>query len=326
MVDGQAARTRGLDFIVFGVPRSGTKALARALGLHPQVYCALERFSYRRDHSKLVFPDSFTRIEVFSGPHGRSKVRRTRADLARKAEVRHVGNKQPRYYFALERVNGEVPGLKNIWIYRSPAGVVQSWNRKAAQHRISHWSAGQLGVFGVLELVVCVEQCARLPQDVFVFPYERGLNRSTGPILETLDFLGADRRQFDLERFEQKYLPGARDRVRLPLAAHESELIDALQLGEVDRLLVDRCGVLTAAEKRALEEHFDSISARVPDAVDRAFRAYEDNPAVAEFATAYFRRYRDELGGLLQMLEGSDTLARLERGRVRDRIRSHLTR
>jgi len=34
-----------LDFIVFGVPRSGTKALVHALNLHPHVYCAEERFS-----------------------------------------------------------------------------------------------------------------------------------------------------------------------------------------------------------------------------------------------------------------------------------------
>jgi hypothetical protein len=31
-----------LDFIVFGVPRSVTKALAHALNLHPHVYCAEE--------------------------------------------------------------------------------------------------------------------------------------------------------------------------------------------------------------------------------------------------------------------------------------------
>jgi hypothetical protein len=34
-----------LDFIVFGVPRSGTKGLVHALNLHPHVYCAPERFT-----------------------------------------------------------------------------------------------------------------------------------------------------------------------------------------------------------------------------------------------------------------------------------------
>src|SRR5215216_1215008 len=120
--------SRGLDFIVFGVPRSGTKALARALSLHPHVYCAVERFSYRRDHSRLVFPDSFTRDDVRMGARGRAKVRRIRADLSGKKDVRYVGNKQPRYYFALERVNREVPRLKNVWIYREPSGFMQSWN------------------------------------------------------------------------------------------------------------------------------------------------------------------------------------------------------
>jgi Sulfotransferase family len=324
-VSESGAGTRGLDFIVFGVPRSGTKALARALSLHPYVYCALERFSYRRDHSKLVFPGSFTRADALSGPHGRSKVHRVRADLARKGEINHVGNKQPRYYFALERVNREVPGLKNIWIYRSPAGFIQSWNRKEARHRTSRWSAGQVGVFGALELVAAIESCARLPQEVFLFPYERGLNWSTEPILQALDFLGADGRLFDLKRFEQKYLPGARDRVRAPLAAHEQELVDALQLGDLDRMLVDRCGALTADEKSALAQCLDSISGRLAGAFDCAFQAYGDNPAVASFAATYFHHYRDELRELVPGLEGSQTLARFERGRFRDLIRSHRT-
>jgi hypothetical protein len=50
---------RELDFIIFGFPRSGTKALIRELNLHPHVYCAQERFHFGTDHSRLVFPNSF---------------------------------------------------------------------------------------------------------------------------------------------------------------------------------------------------------------------------------------------------------------------------
>jgi hypothetical protein len=50
---------RELDFLIFGFPRSGTKALIRELNLHPHVYCAQERFHFGTDHSRLVFPIPF---------------------------------------------------------------------------------------------------------------------------------------------------------------------------------------------------------------------------------------------------------------------------
>ena len=69
-----------LDFIVFGIPRSGTKALVRALNLHPNVYCAMERFHFRADHSRLTFPESVRRHKG-AGESGRS--RQDQADPAR---------------------------------------------------------------------------------------------------------------------------------------------------------------------------------------------------------------------------------------------------
>ena len=104
-----------LDFIVFGVPRSGTKALVHALNLHPHVYCAEERFHFRADHSRIIFPDSF--LDASDGSDEElKKIKSISNELARKGEITHAGNKLPRYYFALHRINRELPAVKNIWI------------------------------------------------------------------------------------------------------------------------------------------------------------------------------------------------------------------
>ena len=52
-----------LDFVIFGVPRSGTKALVRALNLHPHVYCAMERFHFRADHAQITVSGVIPRHE-----------------------------------------------------------------------------------------------------------------------------------------------------------------------------------------------------------------------------------------------------------------------
>jgi hypothetical protein len=198
---------RKLDFIVFGVPRSGTKALVRALNLHPHVYCAMERFHFRADHSRLTFPDSFLDASVIGDRDNAGKIEEIAVELAEKPEVLHAGNKLPRYYFALDRINREVPALKNIWIYRSPYGFMQSWNRRELDSRRGQWPAGQVGLFGLLELFCCIEACLGLGKEVFVFPYEYGLDRSDRSVRATLDaleFLGADPDLYPPKTFEKK--------------------------------------------------------------------------------------------------------------------------
>jgi hypothetical protein len=127
--------SKRLDFIVFGVARSGTKALVRALNPHPHVYCAMERFHFRADHSHITFPASFLDESDIADRHDLGKVSRVREEIPGKTEIRHVGNKLPRYYLAIERINHEVPALKNIWIYRSPYGFMQSRARSTSPMR-----------------------------------------------------------------------------------------------------------------------------------------------------------------------------------------------
>ena len=181
-----------LDFIVFGIPRSGTKALVRALNLHPNVYCAMERFHFRADHSRLTFPELFVDTKGLGNWDDPAKIRRIQQELAQKDDVRTVGNKLPRYYFALDRINREIPNARNIWIYRSPFGFVPSWNVREQTRGKGQWPTGQIGLFGMLELLVCIENSLALFKDVLVFPYRHGLGNSTESLLRTIDFLDAD--------------------------------------------------------------------------------------------------------------------------------------
>jgi hypothetical protein len=320
-VDGSGDADRPLDFIVFGVPRSGTKALARSLSLHPHVYCARERFTHARDHAQLVFPDSFTSTCDVTSRHDLRKVKALQSELSGKRSVRHAGNKYPRYYFALERINREVPGLRNLWIYRSPTGFMQSWNRKEADHRRARWHAGQVGLFGVLELMCCIGSCAGLDKDVFLFPYEKGLNESAEPISDALEFLGADSRLLDRETFTARFLERARDRVRARPEPHEQKFLDALRIRELDRLIGERCGVLTPNEKEELREYLDSVGETLPGAVAEAFRTCPDSLAVTSYGAYFFHRYRRELQNLIDMLHASETLSQFERFGIYQRLK-----
>jgi hypothetical protein len=300
---------KSLDFIVFGVPRSGTKTLVRALNLHPHVYCAMERFHFRADHSNITFPDSFLDAGDIGDPHDLGKIKRVRADLAAKSEIRHVGNKLPRYYFALDRINAELPSVKNIWIYRSPYGFMQSWNRRELESRKGRWRAGQVGLFGLLELICCIENCLRLPKDVFLFPYDHGLNRSPEPVAQVLAFVGAAPGLHDSKTFEADYL-GQRQVAphRLPLAHYEEEILDTLRAKELDMIMIQNRGVMLSELAGALRSYLDDIYSVLPRAIDAAFSAC-DNRAAPSFAREYIKRNREELSGLFQHAAGSKVLA-----------------
>jgi len=302
-----------LDFIVFGVARSGTGALARALNLHPHIYCARERFHFRDNHALISFPDSFVDATGIELVRHQAKINQVKTELAQKKEILHAGNKLPRYHFALERLNREVPNLKNILIYRSPQGFMPSWNRRELARKGIQWADGQIGLFGLLELFICIDNCLRQTKDILVFPYESGLNRSIQPIVQAIDFLGANTDLYDRNTFERKQLMRTRQSSsRLPLAHHEAEILDKLRVRELDELM-DQGSAMTIAQLAIpLREYMSSIAALLPSAFDRAFHACADF-AIQRFGQRYFEQYRVELGGFLKLMDRSATIAKFRR-------------
>jgi hypothetical protein len=321
--------SRPLDFIVFGVPRSGTKALVRALNLHPQVYCAMERFHFHTDHSQLSFPDSFVDASNIWDRQDLAKIESIRRALTKKQDVRYVGNKLPRYYLALQRINREIPHLKNIWIYRSPYGFMPSWNRRELDHHKGQWPAGQIGLIGLLELLVCIENSLALGKDVFVFPYAHGLTQSPEVTLQSIAFIGADPLLYDRSTFEKKQrLQAEKQRTRgkeglqrLALAPFEEELLQALRISELDVILEQGRGFLLSEVGAPLNEFLAHAAGVLPIAIDRAFKAC-DNHALPSFAREYLRRNQANFAGLLKLADGSKALASLQRSGTFERLRS----
>jgi sulfotransferase family protein len=318
---------RPLDFIIFGVPRSGTKALVRGLNLHPHVYCAQERFHFGADHSRLVFPESFLDSNSARNTEDIGKIESIAEGIAGK-DVHHAGNKLPRYYFALDRINREIPGLKNIWIYRSPYGFIPSWNRREQDRDKGQWPVGQIGLFGLLELFCCIENCLNLKKDIFIFPYNPGLGRSPETILQTLTFLGADPAVYDRRAFEKEQRRQGKKRKRrgddvapLPLQDHEKELLAVLRVGELDSLMEQGRGLMLSEIALPLRDYLDSVTEVLPEAVDRAFMACGDR-AVTAFGREYFQRHRTELSGFSQRARGSERIARFQRFGAYDRLKA----
>jgi hypothetical protein len=302
----------GLRFIVLGVPRSGTVPFAHALNLHPEVLCATERFSYRADHSRIVYPQSFLEAPTLLDAMGRRKRDKARSLIARKGTVRYPGNKNPRYYLTLDQVNAEVPGLRNLLIYRSPYGFIQSWNRREQADVEGRWSKGDIGLFGFLDLIVCLERVARR-DDVFFFPYELGLNQSAEPVLEALSFIGADLRRYDVDLFVRKHLPKKTvNPRRIPLAPHELRFLERVRAPELDDLIGSYCGVVTPELANEIDAYLTAITPSLPGAIDEAFRASGSTSAWA-YGARYVQQHRQELAGLLAMTQGSDFMAEIQR-------------
>lgn len=318
---------RPLDFIIFGVPRSGTKALVRGLNLHPHVYCAQERFHFGTDHARLVFPESFLDASTARNSEDIGKIEDIAEDIAGK-DVRHAGNKLPRYYFALDRINREVPGLKNIWIYRSPYGFIPSWNRREQNRDRGQWQVGQIGLFGLLELLCCIDHCLNLEKDVLIFPYNPGLGQSPETILQALDFLGANATLYDQRAFEKEQRRQERKRkgrghevAPLPLQEHEKEFLEALRVGELDSLMEQGRGLMLSEIAGPLRDYLDAITPILPRAIDRAFMPCGDR-AVTTFGREYFKRHRTELSQLSGRAEGSERIARFQRFGPYDRLKA----
>jgi hypothetical protein len=300
-----------LSFIVFGVPRSGTKALVRALNLHPNILCASERFDYRADHSRLSFPADFLERPRSPDRLDLRKHRELCDAAARKTEIQFVGNKDPRYYLTLNRINAEVPGLRNVLIYRSPYGVVPSWNRKERDHR-SRWPTGAVGLFAYLELIVCLERIASGAR-AFVFPYELGLNRSTDPILGAVEFIGADPARFDRRAFDVTILPKrVTNPRRIPPEPYEVAFLEEVNAGELDRIIEGNWGATSKPLASELADYLRRIRPALPRAIDEGFRRCA-NHATTTYGARYVASNRMSLKGLLELTAGSEFMADLQR-------------
>jgi hypothetical protein len=220
--------------------------------------------------------------------------------------------------------------LKNIWIYRSPYGFMPSWNVRERERGQGHWPAGQIGLFGLLELLVCIDNCLSLKKDVFIFPYESGLLRSAHVTLEALDFLEADAGLYDRESFETKQHRRIDKRLRRnpehsgchALREYEEEILHVLQVRQLDSIIDQGRGVMVSELATSLRDFLAGVAGVLPQALDRAFMAC-DVPAVTSFGREYYKRFGPDLKALLTLAGDSMMLASFQRFGIYENLRMY---
>lgn len=180
-----------LDFIVFGVPRSGTTAATRYLSAAREVHCGIECFSHKVDHSTLHAPECF--LENTNLREGSANFRISREDIESKdGNIRYYGNKMPTYYLRLQGVLDEVATPRAILCYRDIEGVAQSYAARAKQPS-NKWPAGRLGIFATGDMMIMLKALTVLERaDVLVVPYSSVLKDWRATYTTALQFVAPD--------------------------------------------------------------------------------------------------------------------------------------
>jgi Sulfotransferase family len=191
-----------LDFIAFAPGRSGTTAFAHGFNAHPNVFCALEFFRPKADHSTFSMPEDMLRYHLVERPVRVQSIEVLRQKLS-SGEVNCYGNKMPNYYFRLEHLRQNLPNLKLFYIYRSPLEFVHSWDRRAKREN-DKWHEGRVGIFGTIEQVFCLKRLASSPYDVTMVSYRSLFFDDPLLMAQVTERLGVDAAAFDQNKFEEK--------------------------------------------------------------------------------------------------------------------------
>ena len=183
-----------LNFIVSGVPRSGTSAFARSLNLHPQLFCGIECFPINHDYADFSAPDSFLALAQADS--------RTRAQdnslkvlngkLSTGEKSLHYGNKLPRYYFCLWRLQKADLHPRIVHVFRDPIATANSWDRRAANPQDALWQRGQIGLFAVAECYIALMRLAQLDTPVCLVSHARYFSLAPDDYSRVLTALGVN--------------------------------------------------------------------------------------------------------------------------------------
>src|SRR3712207_6251432 len=96
-----------LDFAIFGVARSGTSAFARALNLHPNLFCGIEFFEHNYNFTGVNVAEAF---RTTAGARDREVLE---AKLATSPKILY-GDKVPGYLNRLDSLVEQCPSIRLI--------------------------------------------------------------------------------------------------------------------------------------------------------------------------------------------------------------------
>lgn len=156
-----------LDFLLLGMPRSGTSATARYLSAMEGVFCGQEVFPVTLDHSALAMPEAFLEPQ-----HPRWNDSAVEEVSRRKDEIRVWGNKTPTYFNGLERLRKELDDCPLVVCLRDPLAVARSYSTRATNEK-DPWASWRHGIFAVGDTLVLsqVLASARDPEQILLLPH-----------------------------------------------------------------------------------------------------------------------------------------------------------
>lgn len=136
--------TRKLDFVVMGLPRGGTTAVANYLSAVRGVHCGLEVFPTFADHAEIDVPAAFLASD---DPHWKPA---SVAEVTRRGdEITVWGNKTPTYFYRLPTLLEQLDNSPAIVCLRDLRAVAASYTRRAANPRDKSWHPGRVGLFAL---------------------------------------------------------------------------------------------------------------------------------------------------------------------------------
>ncbi|MBA4095937.1 MAG: hypothetical protein C0484_04100 [Rhodospirillum sp.] len=270
-------------FVVMGVPRSGTSALAQALNLHPEIMCGVEYIGVLKNAGKVDLPAAFEDPGI-TRPLGDE----TRAlYLEKKSAARLFGDKNPWYYHDLPHLNLAVPACKKVCIYRRKLGFWQSWNVRAANKGDLHWARGQTGFFGLLELICLLNRLADVDGsgEVLMIDYDAVFFEDPSIIERLYAYLGAGPDEHAVVAFKDRIFSRT-DKARDHVVDEARAVYDQLGLAEMEARIFVRPFLTNLEAAGILRDCCDAIRSLAPTVIR------EQISTMREAELLYFREAR----------------------------------
>ena len=149
---------RGLDFLVWGLPRSGTSAVGAYLSAVPGVHCGIEVFPTFMDHGEIRAPRDFL---AHSDPLWRPTS--VAAVEACGPGIRAWGSKTPTYFYNLAALYDQLGPVPQLLCLRSLDRVAASYAMRAADPQDT-WPRGRGALFACGDALVLLHALAQLPR------------------------------------------------------------------------------------------------------------------------------------------------------------------
>lgn len=240
---------RKLDFIVFGLARSGTTALTNLIRANRRLYCGAEFFTPRQDHSRIDVPKAFFDEEARLERDGKvpQNIRVSMDILHRRdpAEIVLYGNKWPLYSHFFDRVMSELDHPKAILAYRDYRACARSYERRS-QDPNDGWPAGRRSIFAGLELIHILKMLAQSThKNTLIVPQKLLANNPEKTLEQVTEYLTPGQPvalDKDVAGLLERSLASGRQRKPKPLTPSEQPVFRKLDNAGVNDLFPsDRC-------------------------------------------------------------------------------------